>query len=427
MTEPAPTGPPTSAAHPERNWAGNITYGAGRLHRPRTVPELQELVQRSRTVRAVGSRHSFNDIVSCDDALVTVAGLPSRVSVDVDARTVTLTAGVRYGELAEHLQARGLALPNTGSLPHISVAGACATGTHGSGVGNQVLASSVRSLDLVSGDGRLLTLGRGDEGFEGAVISLGALGIMTSLTLDVVPTYEVRQDVYHDLPFEVLDEHVDEVLAAGYSVSLFTDLRAPRFEQVWVKRRTSESPVADDTLFGAARSTRQHNPVPGMAPDSCTEQGTPGPWHERLPHFRLDFMPSNGTELQSEYLLPREHAAQAWRALEGLHERMAALLMVCEVRAVAADDLWLSPAYRRDVIAFHFTWHQDWPAVRTVLADLEAALEPFDARPHWGKLNAMAAHTVRSLQPRLADFRELLRAHDPAGTFRNDFVDTYVG
>ncbi|MEU3729576.1 FAD-binding protein [Streptomyces sp. NPDC033538] len=410
------------------NWAGNITYTAKELLRPHSLDALRALVADSARVRVLGSGHSFNEIAEpgAEGALLSLAALPAEVDVDTAARTVRVGGGVRYAELARLVHGRGLALPNMASLPHISVAGSVATGTHGSGVGNGSLASVVREVELVTADGSTVTVARGDERFGGAVTSLGALGVVTSLTLDLEPAYEVEQHVFTELPLAGLDTAAfDTVMAAAYSVSLFTDWRAPGFRQVWLKRRTDQ-PLPDFPY--AAPATEKMHPVPGMPAVNCTEQfGVPGPWHERLPHFRAEFTPSSGAELQSEYLMPREHALDALRAMDAIRETVAPVLQTCEVRTVAADEQWLSPAYGRDTVAAHFTWVEDTAAVLPVVRRLEEALAPFAARPHWGKVFTTPADGLRALYLRLDDFRALTEALDPAGKFTNAFVRGVLG
>ncbi|MFI1697117.1 FAD-binding protein [Streptomyces bobili] len=402
------------------NWAGNITYTAKELHRPASLDALRSLVAASERVRVLGSGHSFNAIAEpgADGVLLSLGALPAEVEVDTAARTVRVGGGVRYAELARRVHAHGLALPNMASLPHISVAGSVATGTHGSGVGNAPLAAPVREVEIVTADGSSVVIGRGDERFGGAVTSLGALGVVTALTLDLEPAFDVEQYVFTELPLDGLD--FEAVAAAAYSVSLFTDWRAPGFRQVWVKRRTDQAPA---DFPWAAPADKALHPVPGMPAVNCTEQfGVPGPWHERLPHFRAEFTPSSGNELQSEYLLPREHAAGILYAIDGIRRTVAPVLQTCEVRTIAADEQWLSPAHGRDSVAVHFTWTDDTAAVLPVVRELEAALEPFEPRPHWGKVYELPASVVRGQYPRIDDFRALARDLDPAGTFTNAFV-----
>ncbi|MFH0174243.1 FAD-binding protein [Streptomyces cacaoi] len=402
------------------NWAGNITFAAKELHRPRSLDALRSLVAGSGRVRVLGSGHSFNEIAEPggDGVLLSLGALAGEVDVDTAARTVRVAGGVRYAELARRVHERGLALPNMASLPHISVAGSVATGTHGSGVGNGSLASAVREVEIVTADGSTVVIGRGDRRFGGAVTSLGALGVVTALVLDLEPGYEVEQHLFTELPLDGLD--FETVAAAAYSVSLFTDWGAPGFRQVWLKRRTDE-PLAD--FPWATPAVEALHPVPGMPAVNCTEQfGVPGPWHERLPHFRAEFTPSSGNELQSEYLLARGHATEALYAIDGIRQTVAPVLQVCEVRTVAADEQWLSPAYGRDTVALHFTWIEDTAAVLPVVRAVEAALEPFEPRPHWGKVFEVPADVVRGRYPRIDDFTALARVLDPAGKFTNAFV-----
>jgi alditol oxidase len=410
------------------NWAGNVTYGAGRLHRPTSVEQVQELVAGSRRIRALGSAHSFSRVADTDGDLLSLAGLPARVEVSDDRRSVIVGGGVRYGEVAPRLQAAGLALHNLGSLPHICVAGAVATGTHGSGDGLGSLATAVLGLDLVTGGGDLLRLDRSDPRFPGAVVGLGSLGVVTALTLAVEPAYDVTQHVVVDVNPGTVRGNLGEVFAAGDSVSAFATWAHGDPVRIWVKRRTDRRrPALDPGWLGGRPATRPAHPVTGDDPAACTEQlGRPGPWHERLPHFRLDHTPSHGDELQTEYLVPREHAVDALDAVAALGDRIAPLLLVSELRTVAADGLWLSPAYGRDSFAVHFTWRPDTAAVLPVLTALEAALAPFDARPHWGKVFTTDADTVAALYPRHAEARALRRDLDPDDVFGSAFADTFL-
>ncbi len=414
------------------NWAGNHAYAARALHEPASVEELQELVAGGRALRVLGSRHSFNDIADTTGDLISLARLPRVFELDRDAGTVTVDGGVRYGELCGPLDAAGFALHALASLPHISVAGACATATHGSGDHSGNLATAVVAMELVRADGELVALSRANDPaiFDGAVVGLGALGAVTRLTLRLEPAFQVRQDVYEGLSLGEVADHFDEITALADSVSLFTEWQGSGFEQVWLKRRVEEGRAFDPppAILGATRATVPFHPIRGMSTDACTEQlGVPGPWHARLPHFRMDHTPSAGAELQTEYLMPRRHAVDALLAVDGLRDRFAPLLQVSEVRTVAADDLWISTAMGRDSVALHFTWHPDWPGVRAVLPALEAALAPFEPRPHWGKLSTMAPEAIRAAYPRLADFGALVDRYDPQGTFQNDFLRRVLG
>lgn len=412
------------------NWAGNVVFAAARHHSPSSVEELQALVAGARRLRPLGTGHSFNRLADTTGDLVSVAGLPKVLEVDTARRTVTVAAGMRYGELVGPLHEQGYALRNLGSLPHISVAGAVATGTHGSGAANGNLATAVQALEMVTSDGGLVTLDRDRDGdtFRGGVVALGALGVVTRLTLDVVPTFEISQHVYEHLPHGELTGHFDEIVSGAYSVSMFTDWRDPLRWSVWLKVRVGERPdQPPQHWLGARLADGQRHPVPGRSPLTSTPQlGQPGPWHERLPHFRIGFTPSSGEELQSEYFVARGSAVEALDAVAALRDLVAPVLQVAEIRTVAADELWLSPAYRRDSVALHFTWIAAEAAVAGVVAAVERALAPFGARPHWGKVFSTPPGVVSGLYERSGDFAALARRLDPRGALRNDLLDAYV-
>ena len=413
------------------NWAGTLTYGAARVHRPGTVEEVREIVRRGERVRGLGARHSFNAIADTTGELISLERMDRVLALDAARRTVTVEGGIRYGTLARTLHAAGWALPNTASLPHISVAGACATATHGSGDENRCLAAAVSAMELVIGDGSVVALSREREGerFAGAVVGLGTLGIVTKLTLDIVPTFDVAQTVYEGLSAERLERDFDGIMGAGYSVSLFLDWMGETISQVWVKRRVGDgaSKATEGDLFGAAAAVVKRHPITILPAENCTEQlGVAGPWHERLPHFKIEHTPSSGAELQSEYFVARRFAVDAFRAITSLRDEIAPVLQISEIRTVAADDLWISPYNGRDSVAFHFTWLPDWPGVSELLPQLEAALEPFEARPHWGKLFTLLPERARALYPRMGEFRALAKELDPAGKFVNQLVQTYV-
>ncbi|TYP79299.1 FAD-binding protein [Paenibacillus methanolicus] len=415
------------------NWAGNYRYGSAELLEPESLEEVRDMAVRCSRIRALGSRHSFNGIADTGGSQISLRKLNRVIELDRAQRTVTVEGGIRYGDLCRYLDEQGYALHNLASLPHISVAGAVATATHGSGDRNGGLAVAVRAIELVKADGEIAVLERGkDRDFEGAVVGIGGLGIVTMLTLDVVPAFQISQTVYDELPLSALDGRIDDLFSAAYSVSLFTDWTSPAFNQVWVKRKVAgegvEAAWAESTeFFGAQPAPVKRHPVPGQSAVNCSEQlGTPGPWYERLPHFRMDFTPSAGHELQSEYFVPRQHALEALRALDGIRERIAPLLFISEVRTIAADEFWMSPCYKQDSVGLHFTWKPDWEGVREALPLIERELAPFGARPHWAKLFTMEPERVQARYERLADFRQLLERYDPEGKFRNAYLDTYI-
>jgi len=412
------------------NWAGNHTYRASSLVQPVSIAELQQLLPTLRRANALGARHSFNSIADTPGTQISLARFKS---IDIDTShaanpTVTIGAGITYGELAPALHQHGFAIPNLASLPHISVIGACATATHGSGLANQCLSTAVSAIDIVAASGELIHLSRAadPDTFPGTIVALGALGIVTSLTLDLVPTFQVSQTVYENLPFHQLEHSLLDIFAAGYSVSLFTDWQQHRATQAWIKRKLNDPGEAThmpETFFDARRQADKLHPLPGHSAENCTEQLTlPGPWYERLPHFRIDFTPSSGAELQTEYFVPLSQAYNAISAVEELRHRITPHLFVTELRTVAADDLWLSMAFARDSLAIHFTWRPEPDAVLSLLPLIEAQLVRFAARPHWGKLFTIPPESLRPLYPKLNAFSEIASQFDPHGVFRNDYM-----
>ncbi|MFC1464077.1 MAG: D-arabinono-1,4-lactone oxidase [Candidatus Brachytrichaceae bacterium NZ_4S206] len=417
----------TQVESPGWNWAGNLRYRAARLHHPQTLDELRAIVAQSHRLHALGSRHSFNDVADCDADLVSLDRMPHALTIDLERRTATVGAGITYAQLCPELHRAGFALHNLASLPHISVAGAVATATHGSGDGNGNLATAVSAIMLVTSEGDLVTFSRERDGerFYGAVVALGALGVVVRVILNLLPTFEVRQRIYRRLPMAQIEAHFDAIMGSAYSVSLFTDWQSDFVDQVWLKQRVGDpAPDAGSDFFGAVPATQPQHPIETLPAEPCTTQmGVAGPWHERLPHFRPDHVPSVGDELQSEYFVPRRFAVEAMRAVAALRDHLAPALLISEVRTVAADRLWLSPCYDCACVGLHFTWKKDWPTVQRVLPLIEAALAPFEPRPHWGKLFTLPPDQLRARYPRLADFRALARDLDPHGKFWNAFLD----
>ncbi|MDF1477919.1 FAD-binding protein [Leifsonia sp. H3M29-4] len=407
------------------NWSGTYRFTAPRLVEATTIDEVRAAIAAGGPVRALGTRHSFNDLADSAGTLVTVTDIPADPVLDEANASVTVSAGTRYGVLAAWLEQRGWALHNMGSLPHISIAGAVATGTHGSGNRNGALSTAVRAIEFVDARGELTVVRRGDPDFAGLAVGLGAYGVVVRVTLDIEPSFRVRQDIYRGMPWEAYLQQVDEVMGAAYSVSVFTDWLGPTIGQVWRKTRLGAGhDEVPDLWLGAVRDRHAAQSLFAEVDDNLTRQGgEPGPWSERLPHFRLDSTPSNGDEIQTEYFVDRAVGAQALGAVRALGERIAPYLLITELRTVAADDLWLSGAYGRDTLAIHFTWRNEPDAVRALLPDLESALADFDARPHWGKLNGIPPQTIAHVTPRLADARDLFERLDPVGTFSNAHLE----
>lgn len=427
QTETNTTGIDSTSRH---NWAGNYEYSAATLSEPRTVDEVVKILKGPGRFKALGSRHCFNNIADSPEEQVSTEFLNEIGPANTKNKTITVGAGVKYGQLAPVLHQQGFALHNLASLPHISIGGACATATHGSGFRNGNLATPVSAVELVTGSGEVVQLSREKDPavFDGVVVGLGALGVITKVTLDVQPTFNVAQYVYQDLPLASLRDHFREILTAGYSVSLFTDWLNDSVSQVWIKQRVNgatKDPGAD--FFGAKMASRNLHPIVALSAENCTEQmGVAGAWYERFPHFKMGFTPSSGEELQAEYFVPFENGLDAILALEKKKELIYPQLMISEIRTVAADRLWMSPAYGQDMLAIHFTLKQNWPEVSRLLPVIEAELEPYQVRPHWGKLFTLAPNLLIRRYERFEEFLQIAKKFDPEGKFRNPYLDKYL-
>ena len=404
-----------------RNWSDTVALG-GRVATPRSTAEVAELVRGADQALALGSAHSFSPVAVTPGLHIETAALPA--DVDVIGTTATVGAGMTYATLGRELHARGFALAAMASLPHITVGGAIATGTHGSGDAIGTLSSAVTGIEIVTADGDVRWVRRGvDPDFGAWVVGIGALGVVTRVELEVEPTYDVAQTVFAGLDLDVVEADFDAVFGSATSVSVFTRWRPEPDAQLWLKRRIDrEGPWPGGPAFGVPLRNDPLHPLEQLDPVHCNPQlGQAGPWHERLPHFRAEFTPSSGDEIQAEYLLPRAHAVEGIRRVRGLAARITPLLHVTEIRTMCADDLWLSPAEGRDTVGIHFTWHKD-KRIYDVLPAIEEALLPLGARPHWGKVTVAAPAQIVSAYPRFDDFARLVQDTDPGGKFRSDTV-----
>ncbi|PKA98607.1 xylitol oxidase [Flavobacteriaceae bacterium MAR_2009_75] len=406
------------------NWAGNYTYKADTIYEPKSVEEVQQLVKKLDIQKALGSTHCFNDIADSPKNQISTKNLNKVIELDKANKTLTIEAGARYGDFAEMLDKKGFALHNLASLPHISVAGACATATHGSGVNNKNLAGQVLSLELVKSDGSLSTLNREHPDFAAVVVGLGAFGIITKVTLMLEDTFEVQQDVFLNLPLESVTSNFEEIMSSGYSVSLFTDWQDNKVSEVWVKRKVSqEMAELGKNFYGATPAKKNIHPIVKLDAVNCTEQmGVPGPWYDRLPHFKMGFTPSAGEELQSEYFVPREYAVEALLAIEKMKGELFPHILISEIRSIAADNFWMSPCYKQDCIAIHTTWKQKPKEVMALLPKFEKALAPFNTKPHWGKLFTLDPETLQSRYEKHSDFVALAKKYDSEGKFKNGYL-----
>jgi len=413
-----------------KNWAGNLTYSTDQIFYPKSVEEVQQLVRKLNKVKALGTRHCFNTIADSKYNFISLRDMNKVVSLDANAKTVTVEAGIKYGEFCPWLNEKGFALHNLASLPHISVAGAITTATHGSGVKNGNLSTAVAGLEIVTADGSVVNRSEKDgEGFYAAVVGLGAIGVITKVTLHVQPAFMMRQYVYEKLPLQQLKEHFDEIVSAGYRVSLFTDWQNESINEVWIKSRVDDeanTKVRED-FFGAKPATKNVHPIIELSAENCTEQmGVPGAWYERLPHFKMGFTPSSGVELQAEYFVPHQHALNAFLAVQKMGQEIGPHLFISEIRTIDADSLWMSPCYKQPSVTIHFTWKQERDAVMKLLPVIEKELAPYHAKPHWGKLFTISPSTLHTRYEKLNDFKKMVAQYDPHGKFRNDFLDKNI-
>ncbi|MDB5025438.1 MAG: FAD-binding protein [Mucilaginibacter sp.] len=409
-----------------KNWAGNLTYSTENVQYPKTVEQVQQLVKKHAKLKALGTRHCFNTIADSKDDLLSTKEINKVVSLDAKAHTVTVEGGIKYGELAPYLNQHGFALHNLASLPHISVAGSITTATHGSGIKNGNLASAVTGLEMVIADGSIIQLSKAadPEKLNAAVVGLGAMGIITKVTLEIQPTYMMRQRVFLKLPMTQLKPHFEQIVSAGYSVSLFTDWQSDSINEVWIKSRIdTDKDHNQPEFYGAKAATKNLHPIIDHSAESCTDQmGVPGPWYERLPHFKMGFTPSSGKELQSEYFVSLHQAVEAIEAVSRLGKQIGPHLFITEIRTIAADNLSMSPCYKQTSVTIHFTWKQQTQAVLKLLPLIEKELAPFKPRPHWGKIFTLSPEILQSRYEKLADFKKLAADHDPQGKFRNAFL-----
>jgi len=409
-----------------KNWAGNLSYSTAQVQYPRSVEEVQKLVKQHSKLKALGTRHCFNTIADSKDDLVCSKELNKVIALDTLNHTVTVEGGIKYGELAPYLHQHGWALHNLASLPHISVGGSITTATHGSGIKNGNLSSAVTGLEIVIADGSIVHFSKADpEKLNAVVVGLGAIGFITKVTLQIEPTYMVRQRVFLKLPMSQLKPNFEKIVSAGYSVSLFTDWQSDSINEVWIKSRVDTGKDHNQPdFYGAKAATKNLHPIYEHSAEACTEQlGVPGPWYERLPHFKMGFTPSSGKELQSEYFVPLQNAVEAIEAVSRLGKQIGPHLFITEIRTIAGDNLWMSPCHKQTSVTIHFTWKPETEAVLKLLPLIEKELAPFNARPHWGKIFTLAPKVLQSRYEKLGDFKKIVAEYDPKGKFRNGFLE----
>lgn len=407
-----------------QNWSKNIHFNDREYLQPESLEELQEIVRTHQKVRVRGTAHCFNEIADTSSFAINLEMMPKTIEINTEKKTVTVAAGLKYGELAPVLHQSGWALDNLASLPHISIAGSISTGTHGSGIKNKNLANQVISIDIVTNEGDLRHIDKSNPAFNGLVVGLGLGGIVYQYELRIEPTFDIRQVVYPDIPLDVVVRSFDQIMGTAYSVSFFTDWGSTQVGNLWCKFRADEA--IPEMVGGVKAAVKKFHPIPSVSADACTDQlGQPGSWHQRLSHFKLEFTPSVGEEIQSEFFIDRRDALGAIEALLKLAEEINPLLWITELRTIAADDLWLSGAYQRDTLGIHFTWKK-LDAIYPVIEKVEAALKQFNYRPHWGKVFTADSEYLKSVYPKMSEFSALVTALDPEAKFTNSFTRKHI-
>lgn len=408
-----------------KNWSRNVEFQDLAYLQPSSLQELQEVIRENERIRVRGTAHCFNQIADTSAVSVNLSHMPEVIEIDGRVPSVTVSAGMTFGQLAPRLNQEGWALSNLASLPHISIAGSVATGTHGSGITNQNLANQILSLHVVLEDGTLKKISKGEELFDPLVVGLGLGVVVYKYEMKIEKTFNIRQVIYEEISRIELQRDFDSIMSSAYSVSYFTDWSNLGRGNLWCKFRASE--IIPDSIAGSKKANQKYHPIPSFNPEACTDQlEIPGPWHERLPHFKLEFTPSAGDEIQSEFFLDIKDASDAISALEKIASEIYPLLWISEIRTIAADNLWLSGSYHRTTAAIHFTWKRS-DAIYPLIKKIETLLSQFAYRPHWGKAFFARPDYLKRVFPQVDEFKKVIMGLDPSQKFSNSFTRDKLG
>lgn len=410
-----------------KNWAGNLTFSAREFIEVNSISKLQQVVSSSQAVKVLATGHSFNAIGDTTETLISIKNLSNGIEIDSQNAQALISAGMAYADAARYLESNGWAFSNMASLGEVTIAGAISTGTHGSGSNNGVLSTSVVGLEIVLGSGELITIDQSNsEEFAGFVVSLGALGVFTKIKMRIIPSFSVKQFVYENIGIQVVAENFDTVFNSAYSVSYFSNWAKNSTGQIWMKfLDDSSSDNLSDNWLGANQAKAKQHPVKINNPDPCTDQlGISGKWLYRLPHFKLDSSPASGDEVQTEYLVDRKYVNEYIQDLRAIGDEIAPRVYATEIRTIKSDELWLSGAYQRETVGFHFTWKKSDTLV-DFLPRIEEILGKHHGRPHWAKLFSVRSDELSARYPKYSDFEALLKKYDPKQKFRNKFIDQY--
>ncbi|MET8862667.1 D-arabinono-1,4-lactone oxidase [Nonomuraea sp. NPDC004580] len=421
------------------NWARNQTGTPAEIRVPACADDVVRAVRDAtgsgRRVRMVGTGHSFTGVALTDGIMLRPDALTGIVSLADDR--VTVQAGTPLRVLNELLAERGLALANMGDITEQTVAGAVQTGTHGTGRDSGGLADQIAELEMVLADGTLTTLSPGDDLFDAARVGLGALGVLTTVTLRVEPAFLLRNR-RRKLALSDMLGALDELTSANEHLDFFW---LPHTDACLVKtnnrspgpprppspaRRWLETVFLENTVFGAACAIGARLPalIPHINAVSACALGESSSVDLSYKQFtaRRDVR-----FLEMEYAVPRERLAQALREVRDLIERMDwKITFPVEVRVTPPSDAWLSTAYGRATayVACHVYRPTPNPAY---FAGVEEIMTRLGGRPHWGKLHTRDAAYLAKAYPRFADFVALRDRLDPGRLFANAYLDTVLG
>jgi FAD-linked oxidoreductase len=432
-----------------RNWAGNQAMAPAVVERPASTEQVTDVVSRAtaagRRVKAIGSGHSFTGIGLTDGVLLDLSRLSGVLAVDRDAHRVTVGAGTTLRRLNADLAALGLGLTNMGDVDRQTAAGAISTGTHGTGRSSGAIATQVVALELVLADGSVVTCSPSSHSglFSAARVALGALGVLTAVTLQAEPAFLLRA-VERPRPLEEVLDGFDDFVAAHDHAEFFwfphTDVALTKANDrvdgpaapLPRPRALLEDEVLGNGVFGAV--CRLGAARPALVPRlNRVAARTMGERTYTAPAPDVFTSPRRVRFREMEYAVPRADLVPVVRELRGLPEReRLRVSFPVEVRVAPADDVPLSTASGRDTayVAVHVYAGEAAPRAGGLdpwLATAERVVDAVGGRPHWGKLHSQDASTLRPRYPGFDAFLALRDRLDPAGAFSNAYLDRVLG
>jgi L-gulono-1,4-lactone dehydrogenase len=426
-----------------QNWAGTAAAEPARRYLPRTAESIADAVKEAGsaglTVRALGSGHSFTPAAATSGAALDLSGWTGIVTADAESGLVTVRSGTTIRALNAALDVLGLAMPNLGDIDAQTIAGAICTGTHGTGARLGGLATQVEALELVLADGSLVSCSatRHPEMFAAARVGLGALGVISTVTLRCVPAFTLAADE-RPMPLAEVTARFEEFAADNDHFEFYwfpygrnalvkrNNRVAPGGRGMPAWRRFWEYDVMENAAFGALCRTGRAvpaliRPLNRLAAATLSERSYSDSSH------RVFVTPRRVRFVESEYAVPRESVLDVLAELRRAVGRLASPVMFpVEVRVAASDDIWLSTGYGRRTayVAIHQYVGLPYQEYFRVFESIAAAV---DGRPHWGKLHTLDAGRLASLYPRFADFLRVRDQADPERRFTNPYLDQVLG